>query len=121
MQHAAVPLRVIDYVFDRVLGIPDSNVEVAAGWSSRRNGASGGHDPLRSEQGAVAFCDLGADGTATRIGTKTGLEQRWRKEGSARHHQCCDRERASTHDILRAVTTEGTDNARGVAEPYRSV
>ena len=105
MQHAAVPLRVTDQLFDRVVGVPDSNVEVAAGWSSRRNGTSGRHDPLRADQGAVALCDLSADGTATRIGTKTGLEQRWRKEGSARHHQCCDRERTSTHDILRAVTT----------------
>src|SRR3954467_13637201 len=105
MSDAAVPLGGIDQLFDLVLGVPDADMEVAARRPGRRDGTCGRHDPLRTDQGAVALGDLSADGTAARIGTKTGLEQRWRKERSADHHQCCDRERTCTHNILRAVTT----------------
>jgi len=113
MSDAAVPLRMIDQLFHRVFGVPNPNMEVATRWPSRSDGSCGRHDPLRANQGAVAVGRVGADGTPTRIGTKTGLEQRGRKERSADHHQCCDRERTSTHNILRCHDCDEPGNVRG--------
>ena len=65
----------MDQLFDGVLGVADANVEVATRQPGACHGACSGHDPLRTDQGAVALVHVSANGTAARIGTKTGLEQ----------------------------------------------
>jgi len=105
MANATIPLRVIDQLLHRVLGVPYANMEPATRWPGRRHRARGRHDPLRADQGAVALCCLRTHCTTSRIGARTGLKQGWWEERPADHHQRPDRERTSTHIILRAVTT----------------
>ena len=60
-------------------------------------------DELLTQLGITGEKMTRAVSAATRIGARTGLKQRWWKERSTDHHQRPDRERTSTHIILRAA------------------